>query len=545
MSLRPLKPTKIFFLRLIVMGLSLFLCSSVALSLQGCKRSLNMGEASPSLEIREIYDALLQATSFGKNLLYSDNLTGRIVWNEAQFMESLLNMYELTRERQYLQLFIEHADHVLQMRDDRAGRPDYAGQLRPGWQAGAYYTLGLPVLIPDDLGNPALEVQGIHRAGNDHTVVEIIRDSDEHFTLVVRNDFRRSKPLEVIFENLTMTTVEEIVNANLSPESWVRVRVVGGSPPRQGIYALTETYRMIIHELHTPIIGVPFLRFADLVFRTPELAMYQSKAKEYVKAFEESFQDYACSWREDNEGGYFVFEPGGKFWASGLTVPYNGLSANGRFLLWLYRVTGNREYLEKSASLARKVRAGMTFLSDGTMKMPYWVKDSLPYKGWDNMRANPVNGIYLRADPDPAAEDVSHFTLTLRFMVEAWETGLVFQEDDLKAVIRTFTSRLWKPVPVKPAELCNPDWRKGFFLAHNLDGKWQAYDYAIATFALLSPWEPSILKRALEVYKARYKNTICIDIDYLYGEVLLGWSVLALEARLMANWIGGDERRCC
>ncbi|MGC8947492.1 MAG: hypothetical protein ACP5N6_15205 [Anaerolineae bacterium] len=101
---------------------------------------------------------------------------------------------------------------------------------------------------------------------------------------------------------------------------------------------------MVIHELHTPIIGIPFLRFADLVFRSSGLATYQSKAEKYVQAFEQSFRDYASSWREDAEGGYFVFEPGGKFWASGLPLPYNGLSADGRFLLWLYRVTGNIDY---------------------------------------------------------------------------------------------------------------------------------------------------------------------------------------------------------
>jgi len=226
-----------------------------------------------------------------------------------------------------------------------------------------------------------------------------------------------------------------------------------------------------------------------------------------------------------------VFEPGGKYWASGLPVPYNGLSANGRFLLWLWRVTGNIIYLEKATALARKVRAGMTFLSDGTMTMPYWVWDSLPYTGWEGLSADPVNGLYTRCEPDPATEDVSHFSLTLRFMVEAWQVGVVFQEDDLKAVARTFTEHLWKPSTAKAEELCDSDWRRGFYLAHNLDGNSMAYDYAIATFVLLSRWEPSILDCGLEVYETRYKDADCIDIDYLYGEVMLGWSVLALNGK--------------
>lgn len=521
------------YLRLIVIVLALFMSSSAAFGIQGCGCSNNVGEKTlgipSSCEVQTIYDHLLAATSFGQDLLYEDNLTGRIVWNEAQFMESLVNMYEATHNRRYLEIFLEHAEHVLQVRDDHAGRLDYAGRLRPGWQTGGYYTLGIPVVIPDDRGSPAIEVQGVHTAGNDSTVVEIIEEDDRHFMLVVRNNFRRKEPVVVSYGGLTLETAEETVNADLSPSSWVRIRVVGNALPHPGIYPLGETYRMVIHELHTPIIGIPFLKFADLVFRSPELTAYQSRAEKYVHAFEQSFQDYSNLWREDMEEGYFVFEPGGKFWASGLTVPYNGLSANGRFLLWLWRVTGNTNYLEKATALARKIRAGITFLPDGTLTIPYWVKDSLPYVGWKDSTTDPANSLYIQCNPDRATEDISHFSLTLRFMVEAWQMGVVFEEADLNAITRTFVKRIWKPSGAKIDELCDPDPAKGFFLAHNLDGKSIAYDYAIGTFALLSRWEPSMLARALEVYGARYKNVDCLDIDYLYGEIMLGWSILAMN----------------
>ncbi|MGC8947493.1 MAG: hypothetical protein ACP5N6_15210, partial [Anaerolineae bacterium] len=101
------------------------------------------------------------------------------------------------------------------------------------------------------------------------------------------------------------------------------------------------------------------------------------------------------------------------------------------------------------------------------MTMPYWIKDTLPYTGWENRDSDPVNGLFSRSDPDRGTEDVSHFSLTLRFMVEAWQMGVVFQADDLKAVARAFNQRLWKPSNAKTEELCNPDWRSGFFLAHN------------------------------------------------------------------------------
>jgi hypothetical protein len=67
---------------------------------------------------------------------------------------------------------VEHTNHMLQVRDDYAKRPDYAGRMRHSWQAGAYYTLGVTLIIPDEQGRLSLKVQGIHWAGNDHTVME-------------------------------------------------------------------------------------------------------------------------------------------------------------------------------------------------------------------------------------------------------------------------------------------------------------------------------------------------------------------------------------
>jgi hypothetical protein len=198
-------------IRLFILILVLLPSILGTLLLTECKNRGKVEEVSraPILtEPREVYDSLLEAILFGKTLLYTDNLTGRIVWNEAPFMESLLNMYEVTKDRRYLEIFVEHADHVLQMRDDYARRPDYAGRLRPGWQAGAYYTLGVPVIIPDERGYPSLEIQGIHQVGNNHTVVEITQEDHGRFTLHIRNDFRRSKPLEVKFEGLTLKNVE-------------------------------------------------------------------------------------------------------------------------------------------------------------------------------------------------------------------------------------------------------------------------------------------------------------------------------------------------
>lgn len=476
-------------------------------------------------EIIDAYEKLLSYIDYGRPLFYSDNLTGRIVWNERDLMESLLNVYQITQDKRYLDIFVQHADHVLSQRDDLANRTDSSGESRPGWQSGAYYTLGVPAIIPDIAGQPSLEVQAIRRGGNNHTVVEIQPAGENRFDLIVKNDFRRKEAFVARYENLTLSTIEAAVNAKLNPESYLRVRVLGNRPPAAGVYALSETYRVVFHELHTPAIGIPFLRFAALVFESQLLEEFEGRAKRYVAAFEESYRDYINSWREDEEGGYFIFEANEKQWAAGLPVPYNGLSANGRFLLWLYRTTGKQEYLEKAAKLARKIQKGMRLLPDGTITMSYWY--GLPYQGWGSEGTAPVHELYVESKPDRAVEDISHFTLTLDFMLDAYYMGLVFQDKQLQAVAETFSKKIWKPGGTLSQE---KDWGQGIFLAHTLEGRGRSDDYAAGTFALLAPWSSEILGKALEVYCARFLEPSNINLDYEYGPVLLGWSKIILAS---------------
>lgn len=481
-----------------------------------------------------------------QKLLYNDNLSGRIAWNEQYLMESLINMYEATEDQRYVRLFIKHADHVLSIRDDSAYRWDFMGRMRPGWQTGGYYTLGIPKMISDIEGLPSLEIQAIHRAGNGNTSVEVTKDGNNEFTLIIRNNFRRKDPIIKKFEHLHMSTVEEHVNSFLSPEDWIYVKKTGLNSPAPGIYPLKETYRTVLHELHTPLIGIPFLRFAALVFEEKKLQGYKEKAMAYVIAFEKSYRDYKNSWREDRDGGYFVFEPGGRFWASGLPVPYNGLSANGRFLLWLYKVTGNPEYLEKSIKLAKKIRAGVKLLSDGTLDMPYWY--SLPYNGWKDKKNNPVNDLYVTSKAYNGIEDVSHFTLTLLFMIDAYKMGIVFNNDVMIAASNTFIKKIWKPggqkeeikwerdvynaflerVEKPKTGFIKKNYKNYSYLAHNLEGKGQSYNYAAGIFVGLGKWSTEIEDKVIKVYCSRFLDPEQIDMDYEYGPVLLGWSMLAL-----------------
>lgn len=488
----------------------------------------NHEQSEYDTKARKIYDNLLSSLDNGDVFLIKDNVNGGIVWSESYFIESLLDMYEATHDTKYLDLFCKHADNILSLRDDNARLVDFCGNSRPGWQTGGNYTLGVPLIIPDENGYPSIEIQGIHSSGNNYTTIKIFREIPEHFSIKVENFYRTEIPNTVCFSNLTLDSAEHVVNANLSQKKWIKLSIVGDSLPIEGEFKLTDTYRMVLHELHTPIIGIPFLKFSYIAFREDLPSWYKSKARKYVHAFEESAKDYSSSFIFDNDGGYFIFEPDTPFHASGFEVPINGQSANGRFFLWLWKVTGKNEYLEISSAIARKIYSQITFNNDGTIIMPYYFKNSFLYDGY-NKKTNPlIKSIYDEYAPYRSIEDVSHFGLTLMFMVDAYENGEVFSENDLKAVASTYSKYIWNPITHNEC-ICDGNMSKGYFIAKFLNGKDKGYDYAISNFVLLSRWNSSIWDQGWQVYKTRFSNSRCSDKLSHYGVVMQGWSQLAKE----------------
>lgn len=463
------------------------------------------------------YNSLLTLSDGGDSLLYNDNLEGRIVWNECYFMLSLLNMYQATKQEKYLDIFCKHADHILTVRDDNANITDYLGRVRPGWQTGSYYTLGVPKVIPDNGGLPSLIIRGIHMDSNNYIEIQIQSEEKEQFSIRVYNDFRRNTTLVRKYDNLTLDNIEKTINTNNTPNHWINVHVIGESQPKEGVYKLDRTYNLVLHELHTPNIGIPFLKFSEIVLRSPNLSQYHPKALGYLHEFEKSALDYRDSYIVDKEGGYFIFENKTELWASGLPLPINGQSSNGHFYLLLYKLSGNTSYYNLTENLAHKIRAQMVFFNNGTMKMNYWIKDNSNY-------TPPPDGIYSSYPAFTRIEDISHFACTLRFMLESKNMGLFFVDDDIKSVTKTFSDKI---LPTLSA----PEHNKKSVPKY-MDGTGSVNSSSIFDYISLSSWDSSILERSQRIYSQYYINLENIDMDYSYGPVMLGWSNLAREKAL-------------
>lgn len=481
--------------------------------------SLEMGSSESTNVWIDQYNFLLTYALNNVLFRYQDNFTGRIVWNSAYFLDSLLNMFELTRDVFYLEIFVQFAQNVLAVRDDLAGRPDFAGRLRPGWQVNAYYTLGRPYVLQDVEGRPTLLVQAIRTGGNNYTTVYIQKSQGASFNLELRNSFRRNAPLIIRYDDLTMENVEHVVNANLSPRSLIRVQRLGSRPPQEGEYALKDTYAAVLHGIHTPAINIPFVRFAVLV-RKYGLGQYYSIANEYLIRAQESFMDYQHLWREEKDSGYYIFDPQVPFWSAGFPVPYNALGLHGRFLLWLYMATKAPEYQRKTEALLSKIQTGITITPQGILRMPYWY--GRPFQGWSTPEQGPAHRLYAQGPAFKASEDVSHFSLTLQFLFDAYDFDLFHDEQLLQAAAKTFVQVLVKP----ECPLEGP----GKFLAHSLEGKGCIAGYPAGIFVRLAKFDPAIWDLAVDIYQAAYASPENIDPDYEYGYVLLGWSWIALMA---------------
>lgn len=61
------------------------------------------------------------------------------IWSESKILEAFVEMYKATKDTQYLDSLVKHADELLSMRDDKTGRVDITNNRpMPGWGTDKY-----------------------------------------------------------------------------------------------------------------------------------------------------------------------------------------------------------------------------------------------------------------------------------------------------------------------------------------------------------------------------------------------------------------------
>jgi len=449
-------------------------------------------------EVRETYDRLHERLLESQRGQVLDNVNGGIVWGTSCQLDSSISMFEATGDRFYLDRFIDLANRVLEARADKQGQLDYRGRLTYGWLSGGRYTLGKPTVLLDREGNPSLEIRTIANSYNDKTTLELLPgDSEFTFTLKVLNTRDSENPVEETFADLTIEGVEESVNPKPGGRKLARVKRLGNLPPLPHSAFTPETELMTFHGHHTGRILTPFARFCAVVANQDDLEPYRGKAEEYLQEVRISMLEHDQFFIEDGDTGYTIFEKGSPFWCDGVPEPHNTMACSGSTYIHLYRATGEPYFLDRATRLARLFKRNHIEQPDGTWMFHYWY--GIVHEGWseeDNISVN------LPSYPGvKTPEDISHFQLTLLFLADCYENGIVFEEEDLERWAKTFHETIYREDP------------EGSYLSFRVNGEQSGMEKGASNHVLYGLFrlgghvDPAVVEKCQEIlYRKHLDN---------------------------------------
>ncbi|MBI4580705.1 MAG: hypothetical protein HY718_13445 [Planctomycetes bacterium] len=234
--------------------------------------------------------------------------------------------------------------------------------------------------------------------------------------------------------------------------------------------------------VHTGMIAAPMARFGAAVNEHPRLReRFKADAGRFTAIAREALGAHADQFRPgpaDGEGHLY-----GYWLKRGL--PLNQQNAPARAWIWLADVAGDRAVLDEPTHLATFLKNRLRLTEDGAYVWGYWP---------------PLDG------PGEAFEDISHAAINADFIVLCAENGIVFGQQDVDRVAKTFLTRVM-PEPNK--------------VANDLAGRGVAkYPYAPFMWGRLARHDTAVRDRLLEYAHTRIDdksapNTFLVGLVHL------------------------------
>jgi len=379
-----------------------------------------------------------------------------LAWGEAATLETLVDLYEATDDPSYLKEVARRGDRLLTHRDDRRGIADGSGKIRPAWSMGLKYVVAREDLM-DASGNVIANIRSTPYANNDLTKIDLNQDSKTgRFSLKVSNSFwkRNESFSDLSFDPRDERFIETIVNDPMSPYSTragdysdirsnlIRVKIVRSNMPVT--QSITLKSIPLAYTGYLGIIYNPMLRMAEFAKSKAELANLIPAANRFIKAAEESYKDASARlWRNGpnkGEGYYLTCERGESFPADNVGQPINFLAMHTTAQLALFRLTGKKEYRERSEKMSRLLKNRLKYEQEGDLYIwTYWY-EPMTTVGWkpeDNLSSNVM--FYKGA---PNMEDSSHGVLDIAMVMAANKEDLVFTKDDIMRFSNTLLKNI-------------------------------------------------------------------------------------------------------
>lgn len=434
---------------------------------------------------------------------------GGLAWGESYTMLAYVEMYRATHDRGYLDKLVDHADYVLQQRNDNRGFRDYSGRIRPAWSVGGKYTVAELTLRTDN-GRDVLRFRSTRFAFNDATKIRITTDPGSGLCLAIENGHwkAREEYAGLSLDPDSPDYIERRVNAcdrvagerhlacGEKGSSLVTVEVLnradrwptcdGRGDPLHGRSIPMIPLTMAFHG-YSGQMTYPMLEFAWVVRQDPALRdTYGRKADEYVAQAVRVYEDATEDWQvgpQPDEGYYLSGEKGSPFWTDGVGKAFNYQCSNGRSLLRLAQLTREPKWERQTKAIARLFKRRLRIADNGSYVWRYgW---GVFERGWTREDSPSFNTPTWKGYP--TTEDISHGHLDVDFARLCAENGWVFDRGDMCRLANTFLKNVLDEKKWTTANLVDG---KGGYGAHNA---------VIGGWCDLAEWEPKVARAIMKV----------------------------------------------
>lgn len=379
----------------------------------------------------------------------ADNEAGVIGWGTSWRMQGYLMMTERTGDPRYSERLAELIDQVLDARDDVRGIEDHRGRSRPVWSTAGKFT-ACSATVPDAEGRPALDVSVCPPHAR-NLLVTVEPEPEDRFTLMVTGSARKHA-YTVGGLSLDPTHADRAdlaIYQAYKQRSGVTARLLTTSHRQIGAGTYTLRPAMVALAAQTGMIAYPLAGLVRLARERPDAVASSVRARldGYLDAAVRAVRAHDEQWGTTDDGrGFYRWLPDEPVSFAGAELPTNEFLAMGRTLVQLAAVTGDEEFTERAAAIARSLRDDLT-VTNGVATWPYWPSFGRVYKGWSATGSPEDDGSLYR--PSYAAvtvpEDVTHALIDIDFLRLYYDTPAlppVFTEAQMRAVAATFTSHV-------------------------------------------------------------------------------------------------------
>lgn len=368
------------------------------------------------------------------------NDSGDLGWGEGHTLYTIINMFYVTEDTKWLDIFKKHVDTALCFLTDH----DDDGFL--SWHTN-YYT-------PEEARIKAFPAPN-NRGTGEIEAPEVMTKKESWNTRTVNHRFR------VIFlDRHRFTVVDEDMRmtALLSPHSesglhwlWIqdyepgkqvwrtrgiRFTITGQPESGDSFIIVPEKAPAYDSVVHDGMMTMPIARFIKIVFSDEKLKeRYGETAEAYLVFLERHFFEKWMSeptkgrparWVEfPDECGLYVWEPT-SYRKKCTSLPMNQYTAFGRTIIKMWQTTKEEKYLDSATKMAKMVKSLLRVKDDA-----YWWYYSEHVADWDGRKKPPF------------IEHTHYADMDVGFIIDAYEAGIVFDEEDMHRLTNTFINVMW------------------------------------------------------------------------------------------------------